>query len=88
MEVLGPQIITPDASVAQRERLRIMVGAEIELNVTASWGDVYTDHNLTLYAYEDPGVPNGAVLTTQVCVCVCVCVRAYVRTYMHACLHT
>jgi hypothetical protein len=65
--VLGPQIITPDASVPQRERIRVMVGAEIELNITASWGAPYQAYNLTLYAYEDPGVPNGALLTTQEC---------------------
>ena len=29
--------------------------------------EIYGDYNLTLYAYEDPGVPNGAVLTTQTC---------------------
>ena len=65
--VLGPQVIIADASIPQRERLDIMVGSELELNITASWGGPYVDHNLTLYAYEDPGVPNGAVLTTQVC---------------------
>jgi len=65
--VLGPQVITPDASVPQRERISVMVGAEVELNITASWGAPYQDYNLTLYAYEDPGVPNGAVLTTQEC---------------------
>lgn len=27
----------------------------------------YGNYNLSLYAYEDPGVPNGAVLTTQAC---------------------
>ena len=65
--VLGPQVITADTSVAQRERLNIVVGSELELNITASWGAPYLDHNLTLYAYEDPGVPNGGILTTQEC---------------------
>ena len=67
MQVLGPQVISIDSSVAQRERVDVMVGSELELNITASWGAPYLDHNLTLYAYEDPGVPNGGVLTTQEC---------------------
>ena len=29
--------------------------------------EVYGNYNLSLYAYEDPGVPNGAILTTQSC---------------------
>jgi hypothetical protein len=29
--------------------------------------ELYGNYNLSLYAYEDPGVPNGAVLTTQSC---------------------
>jgi len=67
VQVLGPQVISIDSSVAQRERVDVMVGSELELNITASWGAPYLDHNLTLYAYEDPGVPNGGVLTTQEC---------------------
>mmetsp|Transcript_41825 Transcript_41825/g.35147 ORF Transcript_41825/g.35147 Transcript_41825/m.35147 type:complete len:382 (+) Transcript_41825:1-1146(+) len=50
------------------------------MNISAAWGwpddmeqglwygnEKYGNYNLTLYAYEDPGVPNGAVLTTQSC---------------------
>ena len=29
--------------------------------------ELYGNYNLSLYAYEDPGVPNGAILTTQSC---------------------
>lgn len=65
--VLGPQVINADSSVAQRERVDVVVGSELELNITASWAAPYLDHNLTLYAYEDPGVPNGGILTTQEC---------------------
>lgn len=64
----------------QRQRITAVVGSRIELNISAAWGwadDVqhgvwygnamYGDYNLSLYAYEDPGVPNGAILTTQAC---------------------
>jgi len=67
VQVLGPQVISIDLSVAQRERVDVMVGSELDLTITASWGAPYLNHNLTLYAYEDPGVPNGGVLTTQEC---------------------
>ena len=64
---LGPLRILADGSEPKREHLTIMVGSELRLNISASWGAPYLDHNLTLYAYEEPGVPNGAVLTTQQC---------------------
>ena len=73
-----------------------MVGSRIQMNISAAWGwpddmeqglwygnEKYGNYNLTLYAYEDPGVPNGAVLTTQVHVRVCQPVYAYGVVCMH-----
>jgi len=61
-----------------RQRIAAVVGSRIELNISADWGkdeymgrwygnEPYGNYNLSLYAYEDPGVPNGAILTTQSC---------------------
>ena len=61
-----------------RQRIAVVVGSRVELNISAAWGneeymglwygnEPYGNYNLSLYAYEDPGVPNGAILTTQSC---------------------
>ena len=79
-QVPGPHPIEPkwDAD-HRRQSVKVVVGSRIEFNISAAWGYDDTDangrwygntdygnYNLSLYAYEDPGVPNGAVLTTQV----------------------
>ena len=79
--VPGPHAITGVwDGPRKRQHIKVVVGSRIELNISAAWGyddnvehgvwygnEVYGNYNLSLYAYEDPGVPNGAVLTTQAC---------------------
>ncbi|KAJ1481037.1 hypothetical protein T484DRAFT_1808915 [Baffinella frigidus] len=66
--VPGPQqILSLPNSDPRRETITLVVGSTVLLNISASWGSQYQNQNLSLYAYEDPGVPNGAVLSTQEC---------------------
>jgi len=65
--VEGHQTIYAMPNGAQRERLTAIVGSELKLNISASWGEPFQEHNITLFAYEDPGIPNGAQLAGQEC---------------------
>ena len=79
-QVPGPHPIEPKRDADhRRQSVKVVVGSRIEFNISAAWGYADTDangrwygntnygnYNLSLYAYEDPGVPNGAVLTPQV----------------------
>jgi len=69
LDVPGPQLIASEHGAdPRREALTVIVGSTLVLNISASWGDEFHNQNLSLYAYEDPGVPNGATLTAQECI--------------------
>jgi hypothetical protein len=66
LAVRGPVPITVTTS-GQRDSMSVMVGAKIEVTIIASWLGSYTAQNLTLFAYEEPGIPNGGVLSAPGC---------------------
>lgn len=66
----GPVPITV-TSAGQRYNVTAMVGATLYFDISASWAEFYTAQNLTLYAYEEPGLPNGATLGPVVCSGIC-----------------
>jgi hypothetical protein len=66
LAVRGPVPITVTSS-GQRDSITVMVGAKIEVTIVASWTGSYTAQNLTLFAYEEPGIPNGGILSAPGC---------------------
>jgi hypothetical protein len=66
-EVVTGPVLIPVNSTGQRDALTVMVGATVELTIRASWATPYTNQNLTLFAYEEPGIPNGGALSAARC---------------------
>jgi hypothetical protein len=62
----GPAPITV-TSDGQRDAMHVMTGAIVNVTITASWGGAYTGENITMFAYEEPGIPNGGVLAGPRC---------------------
>lgn len=65
--LFSPPLSIPVTSDVQRDAITVMVGAMLNLTIPARWGGVYTVQNLTLFAYEEPGLPNGATLGPVAC---------------------
>jgi len=65
--VQGPASIQVTSN-GQRDAITVMVGALVNVTIDAEWtGSEHGLENITLFTYEEPGIPNGGVMSHLTC---------------------